>query len=235
VCGICGILDAGMRVEERERRVATMAAAMVHRGPDDAGLWSAGPVSLGFRRLAVIDLATGNQPLRLEDDRAVVVLNGEIYNYRELREELTAKGHSFRTKGDVEVFLRLYDELGMAAFSHLRGMFAFALWDSPRRTLLLGRDRFGIKPLHVARSGSRIAFASEVATLLAGGFPDSRDIDRLELRHYLWQKYTSPAGTILSGVKTIPPGHVLSIGPEGERLTAYWRPPEDNIEDPGED
>src|SRR5580765_8592514 len=108
VCGICGILDAGTRVEERERRVAAMAKASVHRGPDDAGSWSSGPVSFGFRRLAVIDLETGNQPLRLEDDRAVVVLNGEIYNFRELRDELTAKGHRFRTKGDVEVFLRLY-------------------------------------------------------------------------------------------------------------------------------
>lgn len=235
VCGICGILDAGRGVEERERRVAAMAAAMVHRGPDDAGAWSSGPLSLGFRRLAVIDLETGNQPLRLEDDRAVVVLNGEIYNFRELRDELTAKGHRFRTKGDVEVFLRLYADCGMAAFARLRGMFAFALWDASRRALLLGRDRFGIKPLFVARRGEQVAFASELSTLLAGGFPDSHDIDRLQLRHYLWQKYTSPAGSILSGVKQVPPGHVIEFGPEGERVTAYWQPPAEPMEDPGDD
>jgi asparagine synthase (glutamine-hydrolysing) len=235
VCGICGILDAGTRVEERERRVAAMAAAMVHRGPDDAGSWSAGPVSLGFRRLSVIDLATGNQPLRLEDDRAVVVLNGEIYNFRELRAELSAKGHRFRTQGDVEVFLRLYDDQGISAVSRLRGMFAFALWDASRRTLVLGRDRFGIKPLYVVRSGDKIAFASEIATLLAGGFPASREIDRLELRHYLWQKYPSPQGSILSAVRPVPPGHVIEIGPHGERVTAYWKPPEGASAGPGED
>lgn len=235
VCGICGILDADTRVEERERRVGAMAAAMVHRGPDDSGLWSGGPVSLGFRRLAVIDLATGNQPLRLEEDRAVVVLNGEIYNFRELRTELAAKGHRFRTQGDVEVFLRLYDDQGIAAVSRLRGMFAFALWDAARRTLFLGRDRFGIKPLHVVRSNGKIAFASELTSLLAGGFPESRELDRLELRHYLWQKYPSPQGTILSAVRPVPPGHVLEIGPEGERVTAYWRPPEEPIADPGEE
>jgi asparagine synthase (glutamine-hydrolysing) len=235
VCGICGILDAGTRVEERERRVAAMAAAMVHRGPDDAGAWSGGPVSLGFRRLAVIDLATGNQPLRLEDDRAVVVLNGEIYNFRELREELSAKGHRFRTSGDVEVFLRLYDEAGIAALGRLRGMFAFALWDAARRTLFLGRDRFGIKPLYVARHAGGVAFASEVATLLAGGFPESRDIDRLELSHYLRQKYVSPRGSILTAVRPVPPGHVLALGPDGERLTEYWTPPTETMADPGED
>ena len=234
VCGICGILDAGTRVEERERRVAAMAKASIHRGPDDAGSWSAGPVSLGFRRLAVIDLETGNQPLRLEDDRAVVVLNGEIYNFRELRDELAAKGHRFRTKGDVEVFLRLYDEEGTAAFARLRGMFAFALWDAKRQTLLLGRDRFGIKPLFVARRGEQVAFASELSALLAGGFPESHDIDRLELRHYLWQKYTSPAGTILKDVQPVPPGCVVEHGPAGTRVTAYWRPPEESIADPGD-
>jgi asparagine synthase (glutamine-hydrolysing) len=235
VCGICGIVDADMRVEDRERRVATMAAALVHRGPDDAGTFSAGPVSLGFRRLAVIDLVTGNQPLRLEDDRAVLVLNGEIYNFRELRAELEAKGHRFHTQGDVEVFLRLYDAEGIGAVKRLRGMFAFALWDAARRTLFLGRDRFGIKPLFVARRGGRLAFASEVATLLAGGFPESREIDRLELRHYLWQKYPSPGGSILAGVQAVPPGHVLELGPHGERSTAYWKPPEEPVADPGMD
>src|SRR4029078_3978048 len=126
-----------------------MTAAMVHRGPDDEGSWAHGPLAFGFRRLAVIDLATGQQPLALEGERAVIVLNGEIYNFRELRAELEAKGHRFRTKGDVEVFLRLYDEEELAAVAKLRGMFAFALWDAARETLLLGRDRFGIKPLYV--------------------------------------------------------------------------------------
>ena len=161
-------------------------------------------------------------------------LNGEIYNFRELRDELTAKGHRFRTKGDVEVFLRLYADCGMAAFARLQGMFAFALWDAPRRRFFWGATASG-SSLSSSRAAGAGRLCLELSTLLAGGFPESHDIDRLELRHYLWQKYTSPAGSILSGVKQVPPGHVIEFGPEGERVTAYWQPPAEPMEDPGDD
>lgn len=211
---------------ERDARVARMSGAMVHRGPDDHGSFSGERVSLGFRRLAVIDLETGRQPIRLEGDRSVIVLNGEIYNYRELRRELTPR-HVFRSSGDVEVVLRLYAEEGIDALKRLRGMFALALWDRSKQTLYLVRDRFGIKPLFVCVAGETLAFASELKALLAGGFPARRELDRLELRHYLFQKYPSPGGSILEGVRALLPGTVLEIGPAGTREYRYWDPPAD--------
>ncbi len=223
VCGICGILDRGGDPARRERLVAAMSNALVHRGPDDAGGYADEDVTLGFRRLAVIDLVTGNQPIRLDDDRAVIVLNGEIYNFRELRRDLETDA-PFRTRGDVEVVLRLYARHGAAALERLRGMFALAIWDRERRTLLLARDRFGIKPLFVAREGRSVAFASEVSALLAAGLPRVRDLDPLALRHYLDQRYLPPDRTLLAGVTSVPPGTVVEIGPSRERAWAYPQP-----------
>ncbi len=226
MCGICGILEPDGTSPERQSRVRRMTDALGHRGPDDRGEFADARVSLGFRRLAVIDLETGQQPIRLEDDRAVIVLNGEIYNFRELRRELEGR-HRFRSKGDVEVVLRLYSELGIDCLRRLNGMFALALWDRPQRKLFLARDRFGIKPLFVCRDGARLAFASEVGALLAGGFPRDREVDPLQLRHYLAQRYPAPQGSILRGVQALPPGSVLEIGEGGERLIRYWDAPED--------
>jgi asparagine synthase (glutamine-hydrolysing) len=174
--------------------------------------------------LAVIDLETGQQPIRLEDDAAVIVLNGEIYNFRELRRDL-ARRHEFRSKGDVEVVLRLYAEEGIDCLRKLNGMFALALWDRRLRRLFLARDRFGIKPLFLSRGAGGVSFASELRALLAGGIPARPRLDRLELRHYLFQKYTSPHGTILEGVEPLPPATVLEVGPEGERTWRYWDSP----------
>jgi asparagine synthase (glutamine-hydrolysing) len=224
MCGICGILDPRGDRRERDRRVAAMSAALSHRGPDDEGSYADGSASLGFRRLAVIDLETGQQPIRLGDDAAVIVLNGEIYNFRELRAELTPR-HTFRTRGDVEVVLKLYAEHGIDALRRLNGMFALAIWDARKSTLFLARDRFGIKPLYVYRRGDLLAFASELRGLLAGGFPPEPEIDRLELHHYLHQKYVSPGGSILRGVRSLPPATVLEIGPAGERESRYWEAP----------
>ena len=207
-----------------------MTTAMAHRGPDDHGRHDDPRVSLGFRRLAVIDLETGQQPIRLEDDRAVIVLNGEIYNYRELRKELEPR-HTFRSRGDVEVVLRLYSERGIDCLRQLDGMFALAIWDRQLRTLYLARDRFGIKPLFVCREGASLGFASELAALLAGGFPHQPRLNRTELRHYLYQKYTSPRGTILEGVRQVAPATVFEIGPNGEREYSYWEPPAVPVED----
>jgi asparagine synthase (glutamine-hydrolysing) len=226
MCGVCGILDTGGDPDARARRVAEMTSALAHRGPDDHGQYDDADISLGFRRLAVIDLETGQQPIRLEDDAAVIILNGEIYNFRELRRDL-ARRHEFRSKGDVEVVLRLYAEEGIDCLRKLNGMFALALWDRRLRKLFLARDRFGIKPLFLSREAGELSFASELGALMAGGVPAEVSLDRLELRHYLFQKYTSPHGTILEGVEPLPPATVLEVGPEDERSWRYWEPPRD--------
>ncbi len=224
MCGICGILEFEGDRRDRARRVEAMSEALRHRGPDDRGVYTDPSVSLGFRRLSVIDLETGQQPIRLENDRAVIVLNGEIYNYRELRAELGEA--SFHSKGDVEVVLRLYARDGISALKRLNGMFSVAIWDRRERTLYCARDAFGIKPLYIHRDGRRWAFASELRSLLAGGFPPNPEIDRRELRHYLYQKYTTPQGSILEGVESLAPGTVLEIRPDGERRYRFWEPRE---------
>jgi len=226
MCGIAGILGA-MDRDERSRRVQAMTGRLVHRGPDDEGFFDDEGVSLGFRRLSVIDLETGQQPIVLTNGPIAIVLNGEIYNFRELRTELEARGHRFRSRGDVEVVLRLYSEEGIGCLERLNGMFALALWDGREKTLHLARDRFGIKPLFWCREGARVAFASELRALLAGGFPNRVELDRAELRHYLALGFPSPNGTLLEGVRAVPPASVLSVEEGGgEKLRSYWRPPE---------
>jgi asparagine synthase (glutamine-hydrolysing) len=226
VCGIAGILSDSDRAE-RSRRVQAMTRALVHRGPDDEGFFDDDRVSLGFRRLSVIDLETGQQPIVLEDGSAAIVLNGEIYNFRELRAELEATGHRFRSRGDVEVVLRMFAEEGIDCVRRLNGMFALALWDGVRRELHLARDRFGIKPLFWVRRPGIVGFASELRALLAGGLPNRPEIDPVQLRHYLALGYPSPGGALLRGVGAVPPATVLTVGVDGrERTAAYWRPPE---------
>lgn len=200
-----------------------MRDALAHRGPDDQGFYADDDVTLGFCRLAVIDLDTGQQPIRLENDRAVMVLNGEIYNFRELRRELEQR-HRFRTKGDVEAVLRLFAEDGIACVSRLNGMFAMAIWDRAEQTLHLARDRFGIKPLYYCREDGAVAFASEVSALLAGGFPRERTLDLAELRHYLATKHLSTSGSLLTGVRSVPPATVVTIARGAWYEHRYWSP-----------
>jgi asparagine synthase (glutamine-hydrolysing) len=233
MCGICGMLDIGGDPRSRASRVAEMTRALVHRGPDDEGRYDDRDISLGFRRLAVIDPETGQQPIRLDNDAATIVLNGEIYNFRELRETLSGR-HRFRSRGDVEVVLRLYAEEGIDCLRRLDGMFALALWDRRRGTLVLARDRFGIKPLFVCRAAGRVTFASELGALIAAGIPECQRLNRLELRHYLFQKYTSPCGTILEGVESLAPGTALEIGPAGSRVHRFWEPPAPEGREPRE-
>lgn len=225
MCGLAGILAQRDAAGARDARVRAMTRALTHRGPDSEGFHADETIALGFRRLAVIDLETGDQPIVLDDGRAVIVLNGEIYNYRELRRELERRGHRFRTAGDVEVALRWFLERGIAGLPRLNGMFAFAVWDREARRLSLARDRHGIKPLFLARREGTIAFASEVAALLAGGFPAEPVVDRLELLHTLAQRYPSPGGSLVAGIAALAPGSVLEIGPEGERTHRFWEPP----------
>jgi asparagine synthase (glutamine-hydrolysing) len=231
MCGIAGILG-GSDVEDRRRRVERMARALVHRGPDDEGFFDNDGVTLGFRRLSVIDLETGQQPIVLDETDLAIVLNGEIYNYRELRRELEKKGHRFRSSGDVEVVLRLWAEEGPACLARLNGMFALAVWDGARHALHLARDRFGVKPLYLSREKGVVAFASEIRALRAGGFPSERSLDPIQLRHYLAYGYFSPAGAPLEGVQSLPPASLLTINTDGgERLRPYWAPPPPDVSD----
>jgi asparagine synthase (glutamine-hydrolysing) len=223
MCGIAGILDLqGGPVTRGE--VSSMCDAMLHRGPDEGGLHLAPGLGLGMRRLRVIDLAGGSQPVSNEDGTVWVVFNGEIYNFRELRRTLEAAGHVFRSRSDTEVIVHLYEERGAACVEELRGMFAFALWDGPRRQLLLARDRLGVKPLYWAQSGGRLVFASELKAILQ--LPGvEREINWGSLDH-LFTFLTTPAReSIVAGVHKLEPGHLLvaSAG-AGVRDHRYWAP-----------
>src|SRR6185295_4716595 len=165
-----------------------MLGALVHRGPDDEGRFALGPIAFGARRLSIIDVAGGHQPLSNEDGTVWAALNGEIYNYRELREELLSRGHRLKTGSDTETLVHLYEERGDALVESLNGMFAFALWDAPRRRLLLARDRVGIKPLYWYSDGRTLVFGSELKALLASGLVP-RELDLDAVRDYALLSY----------------------------------------------
>jgi asparagine synthase (glutamine-hydrolysing) len=231
MCGICGIVyaDAARRVESE--LVQRMCAAIVHRGPDDVGYHLDGPVGLGVRRLSIIDLAGGRQPIRNEDGTLHTVFNGEIYNYRELRSGLEQRGHSFRTHSDTEVVIHGYEEDGAACLDRLRGMFAVALWDSTQRSLLLAVDRFGIKPLYYSVTPERIVFASELKCLLRAGLVD-RELDFDALAEYFTFNYVPPPATIFNGVHKLAPGSLLRWTPGGAAVVRqYWELPRARVDD----
>jgi asparagine synthase (glutamine-hydrolysing) len=221
VCGIAGLISLdGTPVSAEELRL--MCDAMVHRGPDDEGSYVTAHAGIAMRRLAIIDLDTGRQPIANEDGSVQVVLNGEIYNYRELRAELLARGHRLYTTGDTEVIGHLYEDLGDDCLGRLRGMFGLAVWDERRRRLLLARDRLGIKPLYYGEIGGRLAFASELKAILALGQVD-RQLDWEALGHYLTFSTTPRARSIVAGVKKLEPGHLL-VAQQGQRprVERYW-------------
>jgi asparagine synthase (glutamine-hydrolysing) len=205
--------------------VRRMAAAIVHRGPDDEGFHATSDVILGMRRLSIIDLAGGHQPITNEDETLWLVCNGEIYNFRELRAGLIGRGHAFRTGSDVEVVLHLYEEHGDSFLEHLSGMYAIALWDARRKRLILARDRLGQKPLYYRVSGASLQFASEVKSLLAATrAPCEIDLDAV--RDYLALGYAVAPATIFKGVRKLPPASALIWEPSGWRVESYWRIPE---------
>ncbi|HET7808024.1 MAG TPA: asparagine synthase (glutamine-hydrolyzing) [Gaiellaceae bacterium] len=216
MCGICGIVAADGPADPG--RLARMSSKLVHRGPDSDGTFVDGPAGLAARRLAIIDLATGDQPIANEDGTVHVVQNGELYNYRELRTELERAGHRFRTQGDTEVLVHLYEQEGPTFARRLRGMFAVALWDARLRRLVLARDRFGIKPLYYRASGGGLEFASELRSLPRGEI----DLDALEA-FLAFNSIPAPL-TIFRDSRKLPPGHVL-VWEAGEiRLERYARP-----------
>jgi asparagine synthase (glutamine-hydrolysing) len=199
-----------------------MCDVIRHRGPDDEGIHVAAGVGLGMRRLSIIDLAGGRQPIKNETGTLWVVFNGEIYNYQELRTELEAAGHRFSTSSDTETIVHAYEQWGEGAFARLRGMFGIALWDGASRTLLLARDRAGQKPLHYVERGSRLYFASEIKSLLAAGAVDAR-IDLRALDHYLAFLYTPRDTSIFEGVRKLPPGHYLRWHNGRVDVARYWQ------------
>jgi asparagine synthase (glutamine-hydrolysing) len=223
MCGICGLVAGEREGHPDLEAVARMSGRLVHRGPDDDGLFSEGPVALAARRLSIIDLAGGHQPIENEDGTCVVVQNGEIYNYRELKRELEGRGHRFATDCDTEVLVHGYEEWGDAFAERLRGMFAIALWDKRRQRLLLARDRFGIKPLYYRHVGGGLSFASELKAMLEQpGF--SREIDPQAVSAYLAFNSIPAPLTIFKQARKLPPGYLLTWEGGEVALRRYARP-----------
>lgn len=220
MCGIAGqiSLDPTARLDESD--VRPMCDVIVHRGPDDQGFHVDGPLAMGMRRLSIIDLSGGHQPLFNEDGTIAVIQNGEIYNFRELREELEKKGHRFATHSDTEAIVHLYEEYGTACVEKLRGMFAIAIWDAPKRRLLLARDRLGIKPLYYGKANGRLLFGSELKSLLAAGL--DRTIDPQALHDYLTLTHIPAPATIFRDARKLPPGHRMIVENGTTTIERYW-------------
>ena len=225
MCGIAGIVYRDKERPVDESLVRRMCTALKHRGPDDEGIYVNGAVGLGMRRLSIIDLGGGRQPIFNEDGSKLIVFNGEIYNYQELRRGLVGRGHSFGSSGDTETILHLYEERGRDCVRPLRGMFAFAIWDASTETLLLARDRFGIKPLYVLTAPWGIAFASELKALHAAGLT-SRALDWEALDAFFQVGYIpAPASPFLE-VRKLEPGHTLEWRRDGKSVShRYWQFP----------
>src|SRR5436190_8053236 len=219
MCGIAGKIDFAGPLDPAP--VHAMCDAMVHRGPDERGFHHEGGVALGMQRLAIIDVAHGQQPIFNEDRSLAVVLNGEIYNFNELRADLIRRGHSFSTHVDTEVLVHLYEDYGERMVEHLRGMFAFAIWDNRRRRLFLARDRVGKKPLFWARRGTKFWFCSEVYALLRDpeiqAVPNPDAIDA-----YLAVQYVPHPMSAFKDVQKLPPASTMRVTEAGQSINTYW-------------
>jgi asparagine synthase (glutamine-hydrolysing) len=221
VCGICGKLNFDREATVSPVLLKAMTDTIAHRGPDDEGYYVSGPIGLGFRRLSIIDLNTGHQPIANEDGRVWIVFNGEIYNYQELRDYLLAKGHRFSTETDTEVIVHLYEELGEGCVEKLRGMFAFAIWDERDKSLFLARDRVGIKPLYYWQSDRSLIFGSEIKAILAdpGVKPEVAPavIDR-----FLAFYYIPGQETLFKNICKLAPGHYMKVQDGKVTIRQYW-------------
>ncbi|MGH8513452.1 MAG: asparagine synthase (glutamine-hydrolyzing), partial [Gammaproteobacteria bacterium] len=222
MCGIAGFVDfGGHRRDAAAARIKVMTDVIAHRGPDGEGFFVDDFVALGHRRLAIIDVAAGQQPMGALDGKVQVVFNGEIYNFLDVRAELESKGHLFRTRSDTEVILGAYLEWGEECVDRLHGMFAFAIWDARYRSLLLARDRVGKKPLYYWRSGSTLAFASELKAMRAGGLcPDEIDPESLDC--YFSFGYIPAPRTIYRDVRKLLAAHSLLVTASGQSERQYW-------------
>ncbi|WP_374018406.1 asparagine synthase (glutamine-hydrolyzing) [Paenibacillus thiaminolyticus] len=223
MCGIAGIYHFHDQ-QPSEHLIRSMMDLIHHRGPDDAKLWIGDRVGLGFRRLSIIDVAEGAQPLSNEDDSVWIIFNGEIYNYLELREDLLSRGHQFKTNTDTECILHLYEEYGTKCVNHLRGMFGFAIWDRNKQELFLARDHFGIKPMYYYMNDEILVFGSEIKSILA--VPGvARQVNMNGFYNYLTFQYVPDPETMFAGIYKLPPAHSMTIS-LGEQpvIEKYWDP-----------
>jgi asparagine synthase (glutamine-hydrolysing) len=221
MCGICGKLIFDREASVSPALVKAMADMIVHRGPDDEGFYISGQIGLGFRRLSIIDLSGGHQPLSNESNSIWIVFNGEIYNYQELRKFLVSKGHIFRTRSDTEVIVHLYEEFGAACVEKLRGMFAFAIWDTHKKTLLLARDRVGIKPLYYALSDDSLVFGSEIKAILADPTVKA-EIQPSLVDRFLTFDYTPGNETLFRNIRKLAPGSYMLVRNGRAEIKEYW-------------
>jgi len=221
MCGIAGVMKFGTDARADSASIRRMCAAMTHRGPDDEGVFADGPVGIGMRRLSIIDVAGGHQPISNETGTTWIVFNGEIYNHAELRKQLEPRGHRYRTNSDTETIIHLYEEYGRDCVNHLRGMFAFAIWDREKRTLFVARDRLGIKPLYYRLTPESFLFGSEIKVLLAYGVQP--EFHAAALSEYLAFGYLSGEETFYEGVRKLMPGHWMEVNSTGDvQVKQYW-------------
>jgi len=225
MCGIVGIARNAGSAPVSPELVRRMASVIVHRGPDDEGFHPTERAVIGMRRLSIIDLAGGHQPIANEDETLWLVCNGELYNFREVRADLKARGHRFRTGSDVEILLHLYEEHGDRFLEHVSGMFAAALWDERRKRLIVARDRLGMKPLYYVESRGSLAFASELKSLLEIPGID-RELDQEALREYLTLGYAVAPRTLFRSIRKLPPATALIWDESGSKLQTYWSVPD---------
>jgi len=218
MCGIAGFIDK--QRENAEHLIDRMCQVIRHRGPDDQGVWTGDGVALGMRRLAIIDLSGGHQPIFNEDQSILVVFNGEIYNFQELKKDLQERGHHFQTNSDTEAIVHAYEEYGDDCPKYLRGMFTFAIWDRKRQRLLAARDRFGKKPLNYYWDGARLIFGSEIKSILEAGIP--RELNPIALDEYLVYSYVPAPNTMFKNVLKLPAAHVLIYEHGQIRTQRYW-------------
>lgn len=223
MCGIAGIVgpDVAADVDAARDLIARMCGVIAHRGPDDEGHYVAGHAAIGMRRLSIIDIASGHQPISNEDGSVWIVFNGEIYNHHDLRKDLVARGHKFATRSDTETIVHLYEEEGERCVERLRGMFAFAIWDGRKRSLLLARDRAGKKPLHYALVGDTLVFGSEIKSLLQYSRLE-REVNPEAISDYLSFGYVPDPLTAFQDVYKLPPGHTLTFKDGRARTRRYW-------------
>jgi len=222
MCGIAGILEFGRDARANAAALREMCRVITHRGPDDDGFYTDGALGIGMRRLSIVDVAGGHQPISNEDGTLWIVFNGEIYNHLALREQLIARGHRYSTHSDTETVIHLFEEYGEDCVQHLRGMFAFAIWNRNTKTLFIARDRLGIKPLYYKLTPERLLFGSEIKAVLAhGGIRP--EFNRAALPEYLAFGYLSGEESFYNGILKLLPGRTLTIGPEGQaQIRQYW-------------
>src|SRR6185437_8440980 len=221
MCGICGKLNFAHDAPISAESLRRMLAPIKHRGPDAEGIYTSGPIGLGHKRLKIIDLATGKQPMCNEDGSVWVTYNGEVYNYKELTSYLVGKGHHFKSVSDTEVIVHLYEEFGEECVKHLRGMFSFALWDDRKKALFIARDPVGIKPLYYIQTTTSFLFASEIKALLAD--PGVRaEVEPALIDRFLTYFYMPGEQTLFRSVRKLAPGHYLTINNGHINIQQYW-------------